>query len=58
MLKRAGQLWQKKPFDRYIRNERHFHKAVEYLENNPVAARLCAASADWPWSSAAFAWKR
>jgi REP element-mobilizing transposase RayT len=44
------------PFDRYIRNERHYRKAVEYIENNPVKAGLCATPADWPWSSAAFAW--
>ena len=57
-LEREGQFWQKEPYDRYIRNERHFRNAVEYIENNPVKAGLCAMPADWPWSSAALAWER
>ncbi len=57
-LEREGQFWQKEPYDRYIRNEKHFRNAVEYIENNPVKAGLCATPADWPWSSAALAWER
>jgi len=41
-------------FDRYIRNEKHYQKTVEYIENNPVKARLCARSADYRFSSAWF----
>jgi REP element-mobilizing transposase RayT len=54
MLDRAGRFWQKEYFDRYIRNARHFSKAVAYIENNPVKANLCGKPEDWPFSSARF----
>ena len=50
-LKRRGPLWQKEYWDRYMRDEAHFAKARHYVESNPVKARLCAAAADWRWSS-------
>lgn len=53
-LKRSGKLWQDEPFDRYIRNQRHFDNAVAYIEKNPVKAGLCATPEAWPWSSASF----
>jgi len=52
LLGRSGKLWQDEPFDRYIRDERHFANAVAYIENNPVKAGLCDRPEDWPWSSA------
>ena len=51
-------LAQKKPFwapeyyDRYMREETQFETAPAYIENNPVAAALCAAPGDWRYSSA------
>ena len=39
-------------FDRYIRNADHFVKTIQYIENNPVKARLCKRPEDWPFSSA------
>jgi len=54
MLDRSGRFWQKEYFDRYIRNARHFSKAVAYIENNPVKANLCEKPEDWPFSSARF----
>ena len=54
MLHREGQFWFEDYFDRYIRNEKHFYKTIEYLENNPVKAGLCARPSDWPFSSAWF----
>ena len=44
--------WQPDFFDRFIRDENHFHAAVAYIHDNPVKARLCARPEDWPWSSA------
>ena len=41
LLGRTGQFWQEDYFDRYIRDEHHFHRAVEYIELNPVKAGLC-----------------
>jgi REP element-mobilizing transposase RayT len=54
ILRREGQFWFDDYFDRYNRNEKHFRKTVEYIENNPVKAGLCAKASDWPFSSAWF----
>jgi len=35
-------------------DEGHALSAVRYVENNPVAARLCARAPDWSWSSARY----
>ena len=37
ILGRKGQFWQEDYFDRYIRDDSHFHDAVTYIEFNPVA---------------------
>lgn len=52
VLERTGTIWQSDYFDRYIRNEKHFADIVEYIENNPVKAGLCAHPQDWKHSSA------
>ncbi len=52
ILGRSGRFWQKEYFDRYIRNEKHFHAVFNYIESNPVKAHLCAISGDWKFSSA------
>jgi putative DNA methylase len=54
MLHRTGQFWIEDYFDRYMRNEEHFWKTVQYIENNPVKAGLCEKPGDWPFSSAWF----
>ncbi len=51
-LKRTGPFWEKDYFDRYIRDELHLQQAIEYVENNPVKAKLVAAPDEWEWSSA------
>jgi acetyl-CoA synthetase len=51
VLGRSGPLWQPDYFDRYIRDEKHFHKTVQYIEINPVKAGLCSKPEDWPFSS-------
>lgn len=40
LLERTGNFWQAEYFDRYIRDEEHFRKAMRYIENNPVKAGL------------------
>jgi REP element-mobilizing transposase RayT len=45
-------IWQADYWDRYIRDETHYHNAMSYVHHNPVLARLVAAAEDWPWSSA------
>ena len=47
-----GQLWFEEYHDRFIRDERHFHASVAYIENNPVKAGLCREAGDWVFSSA------
>ena len=54
ILKRKGRFWQKEPFDRYIRDGKHFANVIAYIENNPVKARLCKEPSDWVYSSAWF----
>jgi len=52
VLGRTGRFWQVEPFDRYIRNNRHYAAVIRYIENNPVKAGLCATPAQWRFSSA------
>jgi REP element-mobilizing transposase RayT len=52
VLNRQGQFWQHEPFDRYIRNRKHFVSVIHYIESNPVKAGLCARPEDWRFSSA------
>jgi REP element-mobilizing transposase RayT len=53
ILGRTGEpFWQPEPFDHWIRNDQEHARCCQYVENNPVKARLCAAAADWRWSSA------
>ena len=44
--------WMREYWDRYMRDEHHFHRTVEYIHDNPVKAGLCASPQAWPWSSA------
>ncbi len=52
LLNRSGQFWQHEPFDRYIRNGKHYSSVIRYIENNPVKAGLCKEPEEWPFSSA------
>jgi REP element-mobilizing transposase RayT len=52
LLKRTGDFWQAEYFDRYIRDEEHFRKAVRYIENNPVKAGLVKSPEEWIFGSA------
>ena len=51
-LGRKGRLWRREYFDRFMRDDDHLSTTIAYVENNPVAAGLVAAPADWRWSSA------
>ena len=52
VLGRTGRFWQVEPFDRYIRNSRHYSAVIKYIENNPVKAGLCGTPGEWRFSSA------
>jgi putative transposase len=47
-------LWHRNYWDRYIRNDRHFAAAKQYVEDNPVTAGLVDSAEEWPCGSAAF----
>jgi REP element-mobilizing transposase RayT len=46
--------WQREYWDTFMRDEDQERKAVRYVENNPVKARLCRVDKEWPFSSARF----
>ncbi len=52
VLGRSGRFWFQEPFDRYIRDYKHFEDTIDYIENNPVKAGLCKDFKDWEFSSA------
>jgi REP element-mobilizing transposase RayT len=58
ILNRQGQFWQHEPFDRYIRNEKHYVNVIKYIENNPVKAGLCKKPEDWQFSSTFYKLKK
>lgn len=45
-------VWHREYWDRYIRNEQHFHQVAEYIHQNPVKAGLTTAPEACRWSSA------
>lgn len=49
------QLWMREYWDRFIRDEAHLVKSVEYIHQNPSRAGLVDRPEDWPWSSASAA---
>ena len=53
-LGRSGKLWQDDYWDRYIRDEVHYRKVVQYIEWNPVKAGLVKSPEHWLFSSARF----
>ena len=54
LLGRTGDFWQLDYWDTFMRDEAQTRKAIRYIENNPVEARLCRAPEEWPFTSARF----
>jgi REP element-mobilizing transposase RayT len=54
LLRRRGPFWQTEYFDRFIRDETHYHTALTYIEDNPVKASLVKVASEWSWSSARY----
>ena len=50
----TGTVWQAEYFDRFMRSEKHYWHELNYIEANPVAAKLCEKKEDFRWSSARF----
>ena len=47
----SSTFWQREYWDRFIRDEKHFYSAIQYIHENPVKAGLCKVPRDWSWSS-------
>jgi putative transposase len=47
----AGAFWQKRYYDRNVRDEREFHEKLRYIHRNPVKRGLVLEAGDWKWSS-------
>ena len=45
ILGRTGEFWMEEYYDRYIRNDNHLQKTINYILNNPANAGLDG----WPW---------
>jgi hypothetical protein len=52
LLERTGDFWQEDYWDTFMRDEEQTKKAIRYIENNPVKAKLCRAPEEWLFSSA------
>jgi putative transposase len=48
---KGGVFWQKRYYDRNVRDEREFVEKLRYIPRNPVKVGLCELPEDWPWSS-------
>ena len=47
----ASSFWEKRYYDRNVRDEREFPVKLQYLHHNPVKRGLVHAPEDWKWSS-------
>ena len=52
LLGQTGPFWQTEYWDRYIRDENHFHAIEHYIDSNPVKAKLVTEARLWPYGSA------
>lgn len=46
-----GSFWQKRYYDRNVRDNEEFIHALKYIHQNPVKRGLVEKAEDWPWSS-------
>jgi REP element-mobilizing transposase RayT len=49
---RRGTLWQQSFYDRLVRGDAHLSATIQYIEHNPVAARLAHQPGEYRFSSA------
>jgi putative transposase len=48
---RRGALYESRYDERTIRSEEHYAAAVEYIEQNPIAAGMVDSLDDWIWTT-------
>ncbi len=51
LIGETGSFWQKRYYDRNVRDEDEFKVKLRYLHRNPVKRGLVTNPADWKWSS-------
>jgi putative transposase len=51
-LGRCGALWQAESYDHCVRDDDELERIIQYVELNPVKARLVSQPEQWPFSSA------
>ena len=51
LLADAAHFWQKRYYDRNVRNYHEFVEKLRYIHRNPVKSGLCERAEDWDWSS-------
>ncbi len=49
VMPHIGKLWQDGRHERLILSDRHFHSTVEYIYQNPVAAKIIKPSEAYPY---------
>jgi len=50
LLERQGDFWQHENYDHVVRDVAEWHRIVNYVLNNPVAAGLVQRREGWEWS--------
>jgi hypothetical protein len=46
--------WEREYWDTFMHDEAQERKAIRYIDNNPLKAKLCRMPEDWSFSSAQF----
>ena len=52
ILKQVGAFWQDESYDHIVRDDDELMRIIDYVERNPVNARLTEKPDEWAWSSA------
>jgi putative transposase len=47
----SSRFWQRRYYDRNVRDNKEFFEALKYIHRNPVRRGLVDKPEDWPWSS-------
>jgi len=46
-----AKIWKDEYWDRFIRDQNHFNRVIDYIHSNPIKAGLVTQANEWPWSS-------
>ena len=52
LLGRSGQFWQRETWDHFVRDDAEMFRIINYIEQNPVKAKLVDSPIKYKWSSA------